>query len=74
MAEMRVSTGALAETIDLYLKLLNGASKIETELRSGGREPLKDEARQAILLKLSEASKALSDGCPEGVYGLFLTE
>jgi hypothetical protein len=74
MTEMRVSTGALAETIDLYRKLLEGASTIESELRSGERRKLDPEAREAILSKLKEASSALADGCPDGVYGLFLTE
>ena len=74
MAEMIVSTGALAETIDLYLKLLNGASKIEAELKSGARQQLDERTRASIVAKLREASTALSQGCPEGVYGLFLTD
>ena len=74
MAEMRVSTGALAETIDLYLKLLDGASRIESELKSGARKELDEYTRANILSKLKEASAALTQGCPEGVYGLFLTE
>ena len=74
MAEMRVSTGALAETIDLYRKLLEGAATIETELKSGERSKMDPEKREVILSKLKEASTALADGCPDGVYGLFLTE
>jgi hypothetical protein len=74
MAEMRVSTGALAETIDLYLKLLDGASRIESELKSGGRRELDEQTRAYILSKLKDASAALAQGCPEGVYGLFLTD
>ena len=73
MAETRVSTGALSETIDLYLKLLSEASKIEVELKSGGRKDLEAAKKAAILAKLKEASGALADGCQQGVYGLFLT-
>jgi hypothetical protein len=72
--EIRVSTGALAETIGLYLKLLQDASKVEVQLPGGGRRDLEDEKRQAILRALTEASGTLQDGCPEGVYGLFLTK
>lgn len=74
IAEMRVSTGALAETIELYLSLLEGASKIEVQLKTGGRKKLEDGKREAILRALTEASGALSDGCQQGVYGLFLTD
>jgi hypothetical protein len=74
MAEIRVSSGALAETIDLYLKLLNDASKIEVELKTGGRKALEDDKKKAILKCLEEAAGALSDGCQQGVYGLFLTK
>ena len=72
--EIRVSTGALAETIALYLKLLQDASKVEVELATGGRKDLEEAKRQAILRALTEASGTLADGCQEGVYGLFLTK
>ena len=71
--EIRVSTGALAETIALYLKLLEDASKVEVELATGGRRDLEDAKREAILKALGQASETLADGCQEGVYGLFLT-
>jgi hypothetical protein len=72
--EIRVSTGALAETIALYLKLLQDASRVEVELATGGRKDLEGAKREAILKALNEASATLADGCQEGVYGLFLTK
>ena len=72
MAEMRVSTGALAETIELYLKLLEEASKVEVELEAGGRKPLEDAKKAAIVEALAKASGTLAEGCQQGVYGLFL--
>jgi hypothetical protein len=72
--EIRVSTNALAETIALYLKLLQDATRVEVELATGGRKDLEEEKKQAILRALNEASGTLAAGCQEGVYGLFLTK
>jgi len=74
MAETRVSTGALSEVIELYLKLLREASKIQVELEDppGGRIDLDPGKLNAIVTGLSAASGALAQGCQQGVYGLFL--
>jgi hypothetical protein len=74
MAEIRVSTGALSDMIKLYEKLLKDASGIAVERKDGSREPMTAETRQTILDSLESASQALASGCPEGVYGLFLTD
>ena len=73
MAERRVSTGALAEMIELYRKLLAEASKIEVDLGDGTREELEEGKKKAILEALDKASATLALGCQQTVYGLFLT-
>jgi hypothetical protein len=71
--ETRLSTGALAETIELYLKLLGEATTIEVELKEKpGRRELEREKLEAIKDSLIKASGALATGCEQGVYGLFL--
>ena len=73
MAEKRVSTGALAEMIELYRNKLAEASKIEVDLGDGTREELEEGKKKAILEALDEASATLALGCQQTVYGLFLT-
>ena len=74
MAEIRLSTGALNDIINGYLKLLEEAKKIEVDTGGGGRIPLDDTKREKILDSLNSASSALLEGCQQTVYGLFVTQ
>lgn len=73
MAERRVSSSALAEMIELYMKLLSEASKIEVDNGDGTRRELEKEKKDAIVDALKKASGTLAAGCQQTVYGLFLT-
>jgi len=74
MGEFRLSTGALSDAIKAYRDMLQNADRIEVDPGSGGgeRQRLSDTKRDAILDSLEVASRALSAGCQQTVYGLFL--
>ena len=73
MGEFRLSTGALNDAIKAYREMLRNADRVRG--RSGkqrGRQPLSTTKLDAIVDSLGAASQALTAGCQQTVYGLFL--